>query len=85
MSLRDEIRQLLAGYNTPAEIADRIADGLAKVDRCGLAPGLQVGDKAPDFSLTTHQGQEFSLSKNLAEGPVVITFFRGAWCPVCNL
>lgn len=48
-------------------------------------PGLKVGAKAPDFSLKNHAGKTVKLSAVLKNGPVVLTFYRGAWCPYCNL
>jgi peroxiredoxin len=49
------------------------------------SPGLAPGDKAPDFTLPNALGQDVSLSDALRRGPVVLTFYRGAWCPYCNL
>ncbi|GHC51159.1 peroxiredoxin-like family protein [Roseibacillus persicicus] len=46
---------------------------------------IGVGDTAPDFELPNANGEPVSLSKLLAEGPVVVTFYRGDWCPYCNL
>lgn len=48
-------------------------------------PGLAVGAQAPDFSLPNAFGKPVRLSELLAKGPVVLTFYRGAWCPYCNL
>ncbi len=48
-------------------------------------PGLKVGEKAPDFSLKDPKGKVVKLSAMLKKGPVVLTFYRGAWCPYCNL
>ncbi|MFB6261945.1 MAG: peroxiredoxin-like family protein [Thiohalorhabdaceae bacterium] len=48
-------------------------------------PGLAVGDHAPAFTLPNAFGEEVSLSDQLAEEPVILTFYRGAWCPYCNL
>jgi len=48
-------------------------------------PGLRVGTRAPDFSLPDAFGKRVSLSGLLADGPVILTFYRGAWCPYCNL
>lgn len=50
----------------------------------GTAPGIEVGETAPTFELPGHDGTEVSLSDRLASGPVVLSFYRGAWCPVCN-
>lgn len=46
--------------------------------------GLQVGDKAPDFSTENHAGRNTSLNELLRKGKVVLLFYRGQWCPVCN-
>ncbi|WP_133512656.1 peroxiredoxin-like family protein [Candidatus Thiosymbion oneisti] len=48
-------------------------------------PGLKVGDKAPDFSLPNAFGRQVRLADLLGQGAVVLTFYRGAWCPYCNL
>ena len=47
--------------------------------------GLKVGDKAPDFVLPNAFGKIISLSKCLKSGPAILKFYRGAWCPICNL
>ncbi|WP_067479070.1 peroxiredoxin-like family protein [Actinomadura hibisca] len=44
-----------------------------------------VGAKAPTFTLPSATGQNVALNDLLAEGPVVLTFYRGAWCPYCNI
>jgi len=46
---------------------------------------LQKGDAAPMFSLPNAKGDTVSLEGLLSEGAVVLTFYRGAWCPYCNL
>jgi peroxiredoxin len=48
-------------------------------------PGMKIGDKAPDFSLLNAEGKAVKLSALLKKGPVILTFYRGAWCPYCNL
>jgi len=48
-------------------------------------PGLKTGDHAPDFSLKNAFGQTVSLQAELKKGPVVLVFYRGAWCPFCNM
>lgn len=48
-------------------------------------PGLEVGAQAPDFSLPNAFGASVRLADLLSEGPVVLAFYRGAWCPYCNL
>ena len=48
-------------------------------------PGLKVGEIAPDFSLLNAFGKNVKLSEQLKEGSVVLAFYRGAWCPFCNI
>jgi len=48
------------------------------------AKGLPVGAAAPLFSALDADSAAFSLSDALASGPVVLIFYRGYWCPVCN-
>lgn len=49
------------------------------------SPGLKVGEKAPDFTLKNAFGENIKLSSALKNGPVILSFYRGAWCPYCNL
>ncbi|MFG0290017.1 MAG: peroxiredoxin-like family protein [Rhodopirellula sp. JB044] len=49
------------------------------------ANALDVGQNAPDFTLPTPLGKSVSLSNLITNGPVVVTFYRGSWCPYCNL
>jgi len=49
------------------------------------SPGIQVGEQAPDFSLINAQGKHVTLYNELKKGPVVLVFYRGAWCPYCNM
>lgn len=46
---------------------------------------LNVGDKAPDFTLPNAVGEAVTLNELLRDGPVVITWYRGGWCPYCNI
>lgn len=48
-------------------------------------PGIKVGQKAPDFVLKNAFGKPVSLKDKLKGGPVVLVFYRGAWCPFCNM
>ena len=48
------------------------------------AKGLEVDVVAPMFSALTEDSTEFSLDEALEKGPVVMIFYRGFWCPVCN-
>lgn len=46
---------------------------------------VQVGDKFPSFRLSDATGKEVSSDDLLAKGPLLITFYRGEWCPYCNI
>lgn len=46
---------------------------------------LQVGDYAPDFELSNAVGEPVKLSDRLQQGAIILTFYRGGWCPYCNL
>ena len=46
---------------------------------------LKEGALAPDFTLPDPRGSTMGLSHLLEQGPVVLTFYRGAWCPYCHL
>jgi peroxiredoxin len=46
---------------------------------------LKEGEQAPDFTLPDAGGNAVSLSHLLRQGPVVMSFYRGQWCPYCHL
>lgn len=46
---------------------------------------IQIGARFPDFELPNATGASVSLKSLLASGPVLITFYRGQWCPFCNI
>ncbi|MCC8438539.1 AhpC/TSA family protein [Brevibacillus sp. M2.1A] len=50
----------------------------------GTAKGLKVGSIAKDFVLKDTLGKDISLYEELVRGPVILTFYRGSWCPFCN-
>ena len=55
-------------------LADKVTDA-----------ALKVGETAPDFTLPDQNDNPVSLSATLRRGPVVLTFFRGGWCPFCMI
>ena len=46
---------------------------------------IKIGQIAPNFKLPNEINKQTELTQLLANGPVVITFYRGSWCPYCNL
>lgn len=61
--------------------AAKAQDNFKSVDQ---VKGLQKGQKAPHFSSKDQEDQIFELEKALTKGPVVLIFYRGQWCPICN-
>ncbi len=49
------------------------------------ANAKRIGDRAPDFALPNVKGGSLRLGDALKDGPVVLSFYRGSWCPFCNL
>ena len=45
----------------------------------------KAGDRAPEFSLQDPAGNLVSSRELLVKGPLVLSFYRGVWCPYCNL
>lgn len=61
-------------------------EGIEAVAKSGIiTQAKNVGDIAPDFTLTNATGDSIKLQELLKEGPIVLTWYRGGWCPYCNL
>jgi len=89
MSLQDRLDAFKAdfeGNKAPPHVvaimhkatADLIASGQA--DRA-----LKAGATAPKFELPDAHGNRVGSAELLAKGPLVVTFYRGVWCPYCNM
>jgi peroxiredoxin len=75
----------MAGH-APPEVLARLAPELESLARSSYGSASpKVGSRAPAFSLPDARGGEVRLVDLLARGPVVVTFYRGGWCPFCNL
>lgn len=58
---------------------------VAQLAASGIARNAkQVGDYAPGIKLRDQFGKDFDVATLLTRGPVVVTFYRGGWCPFCN-
>ena len=68
-----------------AGIEKRFAEQQARLASMSFPHALTVGDQAADFELPNAQGRRIRLADQLERGAVVLTFYRGAWCPFCNL
>jgi peroxiredoxin len=88
MSLKEQLAQYRAGWyqRVPAErqaIMQRHIDQLRNGTIARTM--LQVGDRAPAIVLENAKGATVDVATLLKKGPVIVTFYRGGWCPYCNL
>lgn len=70
--------------HTPLEIQAEMFRQIQEQQESGIAYGRQEGQKAKDFTLKNALGETVNLYDELSKGPVVLTFYRGGWCPFCN-
>jgi peroxiredoxin len=81
----DEFREK-ALKKTPPERLRAYEQGIEAVRKSGVTDkALKVGDHAPDFKLANAAGKTVKLYELTARGPVIITWYRGGWCPYCNI
>lgn len=87
-TLSEQLEDFRAGWlkRVPAERRTIMEGHIAKLMDGGFGKlAKQVGDLAPEIILPDANGKAFNISTLLAKGPVVVTFYRGGWCPYCNL
>src|ERR1700756_593870 len=87
-TLSQQLDEYLAGWmqRVPADRRAAMERHIAHLSETGIGRNAkQVGDQAPDIVLPDVNGQPFQVARLLAEGPVIVTFYRGGWCPYCNL
>lgn len=93
MSLQDQLDAFRTNFqaggppwNVPDWIHEPMHRATAELIASGAADkALKVGDKAPAFTLDDPDGKPVSSAELLAKGPLVISFYRGVWCPYCNM
>ena len=88
LSLPEQLRGLNACMRSKltATDLDAIQLGYAQIAAEGAGQAmLHPGDRAPDFDLIDQGGVTVRLADRLAQGPVVVQFSRGGWCPFCTL
>ena len=78
------IRLLLPVLVAATLISSAVADERPVAANAKEAMPLKVGDTLPDVSVKDAAGKSVKLSTYHTDGPVVIVFFRGSWCPICN-
>lgn len=88
MALKDLIEEETAKLLTiiPKEAQAVMAQAAQELLERGVGKeALREGDRLPAATLLDAAGKEVSLGALVAEGPLVINYYRGAWCPYCNL
>lgn len=79
------VKQSMAGH-APAEILAAFDAEQAQLDAAGVPAGVATaGAVMPDGNLLDVQGAPTTLAGIRAGKPAVVVFYRGAWCPFCNL
>jgi peroxiredoxin len=73
-------------YNVPPSVIATMRRATAELIASGAAAeARKAGDKAPAFTLNDPDGNPVSSAALLAKGPLVVSFYRGVWCPYCNM
>lgn len=73
-------------WNAPAWVHEPMHRATAELIATGAAAkALKAGDPAPAFTLNDSDGKPVSSTDLLADGALVVTFYRGIWCPYCNM
>lgn len=88
MSLQDQLDAFKEQFKqqAPAGAIEAFARSAQELADSGqVERSVQVGGKAPSFQLPDPNGDDINLEHLLKKGPVVITFYRGVWCPYCNI
>jgi peroxiredoxin len=88
MSLSEQSRKVTEAFiaSQPDNVQTVIVDAFKDLVESTVGEqALNRGDQATDFSLPNATGKHTSLTELLEDGPVVLSFYRGGWCPFCNL
>ncbi len=88
MSLQEQIHELQKGFldTAPEQVVNTMQAATQRLAATGIVESsLKAGDKMPAFSLPNALNEPVSSADLLEKGPLVINFYRGAWCPYCNL
>lgn len=87
-SLQESLDAKKAAFaeSAPEDLQRDFAQGIDDVAESDvMETALKAGDRAPAFTLPNATGDMVSLEELLKDGPVVIAWYRGGWCPYCNM
>lgn len=88
MSRADQILASIEDFklNAPPAVKEPLQDAITSITASFSAQSaIKVGDTIPEFHLPNAVGKELSLAELLNKGPLLLVFYRGEWCPFCNL
>jgi peroxiredoxin len=88
LSIREQSEQLQAASaaRLPADVVEVFSRNSQQLHARGIPAGVvKVGDALAPFTLYNAVGKPVSLGDLVATGPAVLVFYRGGWCPYCNL
>jgi peroxiredoxin len=75
-----------AASQVPRDLLEDLLSPIEQLIKADAAEkALKEGEQAPDFTLLDALDKPVTLSHLLEQGPVVIAFYRGEWCPYCNI
>ncbi|WP_165748512.1 peroxiredoxin-like family protein [Cellulophaga sp. Z1A5H] len=86
--LEKEINDKKAAFESSAseDKKQKYAEGIAAVVATNIVgKALQVGETAINFTLPNALGKKITLYDALENGPVILMWYRGGWCPYCNM
>jgi peroxiredoxin len=73
-------------YNVPRSVIETMHRATAELVASGAARrAKKAGEIAPSFSLQDPEGNVVNSDQVLKRGPLVVSFYRGVWCPYCNM
>src|SRR6266436_688042 len=85
MTLEEELRELREAGRADEKLQSAYEDLVNRLGRAETADrALKVGDRMPSFILPNAEGRLVVSDELMARGPLVISFFRGNWCPYCR-
>jgi peroxiredoxin len=87
-TLSEQLEEYRTGWKArvPAERQATMERHIQHLAESGIGRNAkQAGDAAPAIVLPDQHGASFDVATLLAKGPVVVTFYRGGWCPFCNM
>jgi peroxiredoxin len=73
-------------YNVPHSVIETMHRATTELIASGAADrALKAGDRAPPFALPDPEGRLVQSTELLEQGPLIVSFYRGVWCPYCNM